>query len=559
MNNSQLILSDKYTLRKTSVLIEKALKNNPKLKTAIFLDNNKKLKGIITLGDIRRYINNFDPNTNISKLINKNPITCKQLELDNNLNNLIKDQLQLKKLKNIDDIIIINEKKKFLRTLEYQEILNNSHYKNICIVGLGHIGLTLSIHLLKYFSNIDGVDISKKKIENIKKNRLVFYERNLEGFLKNALKKNNLRLHNHLSATKSQIYIVCVGTDISKKNKPNNNNLFKIFRDLSKKIKKGDILIARGTLQLGVSNFLVKLIEKVSKLKCGDDFYFSYMPERIIEGNALDELEKIPQIISGHSVNCLKKINEFSSKCFKNIVNVSSLEEAEIIKLASNSFRDMNFAFSNEIARIANNFKLSGHDLIKKANFGYDRNTIKLPSIGVGGFCLPKDPYLFSEFYNSNISGYKLAKNSRQINDMSYEILFKKINKFRSETKTNKLKILILGIAFKGFPETIDIRNSPSIFVFNQLKRKHNVKLYDNLGIKILKNNLNLKKNISLKIKKIDEFDLVICMNNHKSYGELIEKNISINSTKKQKMLIDVWELVDKNFIESYKWLYQKI
>ena len=70
MDNSQLILSDRYTLRKTSVLIEKALKNDPKLKTAIFLDN-KKLKGIITLGDIRRYINNFDPNTNISKLINK--------------------------------------------------------------------------------------------------------------------------------------------------------------------------------------------------------------------------------------------------------------------------------------------------------------------------------------------------------------------------------------------------------------------------------------------------------------------------------------------------------
>ena len=182
MDNSQLILSDRYTLRKTSVLIEKALKNDPKLKTAIFLDNNKKLKGIITLGDIRRYINNFDPNTNISKLINKNPITCKPLELDNNLNNLIKNQLQLKRLKNIDDIIVVNEKKKFLRTLEYQEVLNNSHYKNICVVGLGHIGLTLSIHLLKYFSNINGVDISKKKVENIKKNRLVFYERNLEGF-----------------------------------------------------------------------------------------------------------------------------------------------------------------------------------------------------------------------------------------------------------------------------------------------------------------------------------------------------------------------------------------
>jgi len=555
------VLRENIDLNTANKIIEKSIKENPNLKTAIFLNKNKKLIGILTLGDFRRFIKKFSLDTKITKLINNRPIVCEKDQLDNNLNNFIKKELDKRSLKNVDDLIVLNKDKTIYKVINYNSILNNSYYKNICILGLGHIGLTLTIHLLKYFSNISGLEIVSSKIKDIKNNNIEFYERNLNGLLKNALKNDKIKFENNISKLKSQIYIICVGTNITSKNLPNNDNLIKIFKPLAKKIAKGDLIIMRGTLQVGVSrNLLVKILEKVSKLKCGKDFYFSYMPERIIEGDALDELEKISQIISGYSKTCSEKANEFAIKCFKNIVNVKSLEEAEIIKLASNSFRDINFAFSNDLTRIANMYNLSGHDLIKNANYGYERNNIKLPSIGVGGFCLPKDPYLFSSLYfNNNSEGYKLAKYSRKINEDSFDVLYKKISRFKLSEKKKKIKILFLGIAFKGHPETVDIRNSPTLIAFKKLKKNNSINMFDVMGAKILKKNPSLKRNIITSIKKINNYDIVICMNNNASYGEIVEQRIANNKNKGNKLIIDVWQLIDKNLAESYKWQYEKI
>lgn len=555
------ILKDNINLSIANKSIEERIKYNSNLKTAIFLDKNKKLKGIITLGDLRRFIKKFPLNTKVKKLINKYPIVCKKKHLNSNLNTFVKKELDKRNLKNVDDLIVLNEDKTIHKIMNYNNIKNNSLYKNICVLGLGHIGLTLVVHLLKYFSNVTGLEIDSLKVKNIKNNDLEFYERNLDGLLKNALKNNKINFEKNILKINSQIYIICIGTNIVKKNLPNNNNLIKIFKLLGKKILKDDLIIMRGTLQVGVSrNLLIKILEDVSKLKCGKDFYFSYMPERIIEGDALNELEKIPQIISGYSKTCVEKANEFASKCFKNIINVKSLEEAEIIKLASNSFRDINFAFSNELARIANLYNLSGYDLIKNANYGYQRNNIKLPSVGVGGFCLPKDPYLFSELYsNEKSKGYKLAKYSREINDESFNILYKKISDFKYNEEKKKTKILFLGIAFKGQPETIDIRNSPTLVAFNKLAKTNSIKMFDVMGANILKKNFKLKKDIIINIKTLNNYDIVICMNNNPKYGEIISEKIKNNKNSVNKLIIDVWQVVDKNLVESYSWKYEKI
>ena len=144
---------------------------------------------------------------------------------------------------------------------------------------------------------------------------------------------------------------------------------------------------------------------------------------------------------------------------FSNVIKLQSLEEGEIIKLASNSYRSLNFAFSNEISRISNLYGLSGSELIKKANYGYERNNISKPSLGVGGFCLPKDPILFSN-NSKKLSNYKLGKISHNINKNITQFYLKKFLKILK--KMNKPKILMMGISFKGYPETLDIRNSTS-------------------------------------------------------------------------------------------------
>ena len=254
----------------------------------------------------------------------------------------------------------------------------------------------------------------------------------------------------------SEIYIVCIGSSISR-NSVNNNNLKKIAKELAKVIKKGDLIILRGTVSVGTSRqIFLKSILKFTKLKNGVDFYFAYMPERLVEGNALEELENIPCLISGSTEKCLEVAYDYSKELFKNVIKLESIEEGEIIKLTTNSYRALSFTFSNEISRIANIYGLSGSNLIEKANFGYSRNNIAKPSLGIGGFCLPKDPILFNENSKKN-SNYKLGKITNEISKLATSHFTNEFIRILKKQKHIK-KVLIMGISFKGLPETIDTR-----------------------------------------------------------------------------------------------------
>ena len=220
-----------------------------------------------------------------------------------------------------------------------------------------------------------------------------------------------------------------------------------------------------------------------------------------------------PQIISGVLNNCVSQTKKFADVYFDRVIEAKSTEEAEIIKLASNSFRDLNFAFSNEISRICEYYDLSSNELIEKANFGYSRNYISLPSVGVGGFCLPKDPYIFSNLLNKKL-GYRLSHIARKINDETIQRAVKKINlcKKKNFKKNKKIKILILGIAFKGLPETIDLRNAPALEIYDKLKKNNLIKLYDING-KLINKHFKIKDLIYKP--NINDFDLVLMINNH--------------------------------------------
>ena len=332
------------------------------------------------------------------------------------------------------------------------------------------------MHLLKKTNTVYGIDKDKRKIQDLKKLRLNFYEKNLyESFIFN-LKQKKLLISSNLDNKTSEIYIVCLGAKFEN-NKINNKDLYKLAQQLGRKLKENDLVILRGTVQLGTTrNIFLKGLKKSTKLICGKDYFLSYMPERLVEGDALAEMETIPTLVSGFSKNCLNNALNFTKFYFNNYLPLNSFEEAEIIKLASNTYRDFKFAFANEISRIANLNNLSGAELIRKANFGYSRNDIPKPSLGVGGFCLPKDPYLFNKSVN-NQGNFKLDFNSRKINDNALDQHCKKIKKiFNSKNSLIGKNVLICGIPFKGYPETLDTRNSPALKLGENLK-KNNFKL----------------------------------------------------------------------------------
>ncbi len=523
---------------------------------AIKLNKKKQIVGVITRGDLRRIIyKNRNFKDKIDKYLNYNPILIKESELDNNLFSKL---LKKSKYKKFEEIFVVDDKKKFLQIIKYENLIKNYKFKKTCIIGMGHIGVPLAIHVLKKFNYAVGYDNDKKKIDDLKKYKLSFQEKNLDSIFKKKVKEKNLDLTSNLNKINSEVYIVCIGSSIGG-SKVNNNNLKKIAKGLSKIIKKGDLIILRGTVSVGTSRqIFLKSILKFSRFKNGIDFYFAYMPERLVEGNALEELENIPCLISGSTHKCLEVAYDYSKELFKNVIKLESLEEGEIIKLTTNSYRALSFIFSNEISRIANIYGLSGSNLIEKANFGYNRNNIAKPSLGIGGYCLPKDPILFSENFQKN-SNYKLGKITNEISKSTTTYFANKFIKILKKQKHIK-KILMMGIAFKGLPETIDIRNSTSLEIVNKINKK-NVQFsgYDPLGSKLKK----IVKNKRLKIldKKFDIniYEMIIIVNDHPSFYDMIETKLKENNSSKKKYIFDTWNKLNANYIKNLNWQYLKI
>ena len=425
--------------------------------------------GIITLGDLRRALAKGKPKDKINKYLNKNFFYINnyvpEYEYNNKLNNF-----QKKKKIDFNSPILILKNKKLLKLISISSLKSEIKYKSICIIGLGHVGLPFSVYLANKGFHTIGFDKDKKKIDIIKKKN-IFVEKDLNELRKQTLVNKKLILEKKFGNIDSQIYIICVGAELIN-NKISSKNLQNVVNNLSNKIQIGDLIILRGTMLVGQSKKIVKNLEKKTNLKVGKDFFVSYCPERLVEGNALEELKKLPQIVSGMTNKCMEKSINFWGSLSINTIKSERFEEAEIIKLGSNSYRDLIFSFSNDLCKISSKYNLEINDLIDKANIGYERNDFKKPSPGVGGSCLVKDPIMFVN--NDKNYGYRLGKISRKINENSVEEIFLRIKKLRNKFQFKNFKILVFGITYKGDPETSDIRSSTSIDLAKKLDKSFN-------------------------------------------------------------------------------------
>ena len=533
--------------------IEKNKIKNKNLRVAIKFNKKGNVDGIMSLGDIRRNIIN-NPSKLIYSLLNYDPA---YININEKKKTIIEKNIKKISIKNISDIIITT-KKKFLDIISFNEFFNNFHFSSITIVGAGHIGVPLSVFLLEKINSLALFDKNPKSLSDVKKMKLPFYEKGLTKILKKKLIEKRINFINDLNSINSNIYIICVGTDV-KKNKINNNNLIKLLEQISKRIYKNCTILIRGTLQVGFSNSIaIKILENGSKLKCGIDFYYGYIPERLVEGDALNELKTIPQLISGQTDECLKRVQAICNFFFPKTIKLKSCAEAEIIKLATNSVRDLNFVFANEISRISNIYNLSGFEVIKKANQDYPRNNIAKPSVGVGGFCLPKDPFIFKKLLKNKNDGYRFSV-SREVNSLATMENLKRVIKIKNKyLKNKKIKILIMGISFKGTPETIDIRNSVSLNLGLQLQKYkfHNVSFLDVMGKKI-------KDRFKLKIKlcndkDLNKQDIILLTNNNPLYKDIVYSKLK-NNTKAKKIIYDFTDMLDENLCSAIGYVYKKL
>ena len=420
----------------------------------------------------------------------------------------------------------------------------------VCIIGLGYVGLTLSLHLAKKGIKVYGYDSNTDIVNNLSKCKTHIFEKNIETHLKNALKKEQFILCYKIPDN-CDIYIVTVGTPLkyNKKIKKFNSNLDSVKNitlTLSKIIKKNTLIIFRSTLPIGTcKNIIVKIFEK-NKLKVEKDYFLSFAPERTIEGNAIKELQNLPQIVSGYGKKSLTKVTNFFKNISNHVVPVKSIEAAEMVKLLNNSFRDLSFAFSNQIAMICNEYGLNTNEIINSANKGYPRNQIPLASPGVGGPCLTKDPYILDEsVIDSDNKSKSIFTISRDINNKIVYNLINSIKKLLGNGK--KKKILLCGISFKGFPETKDYRGSVTLKFYELLKKNKNYQIYLHDPLFTNKEIVRLLNTRSGNIHEVSNFyDCIVLINNNNFYKKISFNQYS-NALKKNGVIFDYWSLLKKN------------
>jgi len=343
--------------------------------------------------------------------------------------------------------------------------------KTVCVVGLGYVGLPLLCLSIEKGYKAYGFDIDKKKIELINKGISPIKDK----FLEEKLKK----LKGKIEATadsgvlkKSGIIIICVPTPIDSQYNPNLKPLQSAAETVSKELKKNDLVVIESTVFPGTTEEIVKPILEKSGLKAGKDFYLAYCPERVDPGNKKWTVENLPRVVGALSSEGLKQAAEFyRSITSSDVLELNSIKAAEATKIMENTFRDINIAFVNEMAKSFDKMGIDITEVIKGASTKPFAFMPHWPGCGVGGHCIKVDPYYLISRARENGFTHRFLNLAREINNsMPHYAVGKVVEGLNEIDKSVKdTKITVLGLAYKGGVD--DMRESPALEIIDELRK----------------------------------------------------------------------------------------
>ena len=420
----------------------------------------------------------------------------------------------------------------------------SSDKKNICIIGLGYVGLPLAVAFAKKFKVV-GFDIDKSRVKDLKDGNDKTLE--VKRVFLDSVKSNITYTSNIKDTKKCNIYIVTVPTPIDKANRPNLDPLIKASLMIGSILKKDDIVIYESTVYPGVTrDVCVPVLAKSSGLVFNEDFFCGYSPERINPGDKEHAITNILKVTSGSTPKVAKTVDQI----YKEIILAGtylapSIEVAEASKAIENTQRDVNIALINELALIFDQLDIDTNEVIKAAATKWNFAKF-LPGL-VGGHCIGVDPYYLT--FKAEEIGYKpnLILAARQINNgMGKYIADKTIKEMINVGKVIKdSNVLILGLTFKE--DCPDIRNTRVLDIIKELKDfGANIDVYDP-WIDLEQSSHNYKI-IEDPLKSNKKYDAIVVAVSHKQFKAYTSKDYSSLSNE-VKVIIDI-----KNIVKNPTW-----
>jgi UDP-N-acetyl-D-glucosamine dehydrogenase len=407
----------------------------------------------------------------------------------------------------------------------------------IGIIGMGYVGIPIGLEFAGTGFSVTGFDNDSARVKDINAGKQVIKHISAKS-MKEFVKKNNGSSTNKFSEIGNMdCLIICVPTPLDEHEQPDMSYIESASKEIGKNLKKGQLIVLESTTYPGTTREIVKPILEKSKLRAGKDFFLAYSPEREDPGNKEFSVSAIPKVMGGLTDDCLQLTSDLYKNIVSETVEVSSLETAEATKLMENIFRAVNIAMVNELKLVLSRMGVNIWEVIDAAKtkpFGF---MPFYPGPGMGGHCIPIDPFYLSwkaKEYNTEAKFIELAG---EINRKMTEHITHRIGRALNDDKKSirGSKILIVGVAYKK--DIDDIRESPALRIMDVLKYKGGKVNYHDPYVE----NVGSLKSLDLTKNTIEEQDAIVITTDHTSidysslgkYAKLIVDTRNIMATVK--------------------------
>lgn len=342
--------------------------------------------------------------------------------------------------------------------------------ETVSVIGLGYVGLPLAILADQKSYQVTGIDTDPRKIELLNKKESPFYDEKISD----DLKTSRIVISSSFEDIKhSSIIIICVPTPVNEDYMPNLEPVKDACKSIAPYLSKGQLIILESTVNPGVSEDIVlPTLEEFSGLKCGEDFSLAHCPERINPGDKKWTVENIPRVVGAIDKIGLNRAAAFYRSIVSGeIKEMRTIKEAEAVKVVENSFRDINIAFVNELAMSFSELGIDVVNVIKGASTKPFAFMPHYPGCGVGGHCIPVDPYYLIEYAKKHGFQHDFLSMARKVNNKMPKYAADKVSEGLNSKRIaiNGTKVALLGLSYK--PDVADDRESPSYKIIKHLKK----------------------------------------------------------------------------------------